>query len=448
MQGRIFMNKFKVWLDNAPVTKKFIPLQWVIIISVVLISLFSFWSVTAINKSIDRIIEENVRHKEQLSAIIRNMYVCRVLGRDILLQEDESIRNKLYDDYIIAFQDLDTKMQAFSKFLSGTQLIEFERIIEEKNVYEESMILSADIWIGGGEYDDALYALQVVTPIANKFFGSIDDFSDEEERLLNIALEKNNNLIFQILISGFILNAIVIAAVVLFIKFFSQNMSHALVKLEKAMSRIASTGNMRTEIPNELYVKDEIGRIAFVANQMKTMLLEYSLQDVLTGGLNTKAYHEELHDLFEEEISNKDVWCVIADLNNLKIINDVLGHLEGDNAIRNSYYVLNENFKIYGKTYRVGGDEFVALLRDCSQEDVENAVATVTAQLEALNANSENKYSMAFGFEHFTGSNLEEYKEFFKIVDKKMYDNKIASKQSRLHARVVNPLKKEDIDIE
>ncbi len=436
------MNKFREWLSNAPIQKKFIPLQSLIIISTIVISLFSFFSVVAVNNSSENIIDINVRNKEQLSDITRTMYVCRVLGRDILLQEDKAKRDELYGEYIIAFDELDNKMDIFADHLTGTQLTEFERIIEEKNVYKESMILSADIWIGGGSYEDALYALQVVTPIANDFFGSIDSFSEEEERLLNVELERNDNLVMTILITGVILNALAICAVVLIIKFFSKHMSQSLIKLEKSMSEIAETGNMKIKIPDELYTKDEVGLIANVANKMKLMLLEYSFNDTLTGGLNTKAYHEEIIDLFEEEETQKDIWCVVSDMNNLKLINDALGHMEGDNAIRVSYHSLNSQFEKFGKTFRVGGDEFVSLIKGCTKEDIENTIESVTNMINKANTSFNTKFSLAFGYDNFKGKTKKEYDDFFKAVDKKMYDDKIASKQSRLNARVDEELER------
>ncbi len=438
------MKNFTTWLNNTSIQKKFFPLQFVIILSVVLISAFSFFSVSIVNISSEKIIDQNVRHKEQLSAIIRNMYVCRVLGRDILLQEDKTIRKTLYDNYIIAFDNLDSKMDSFSQLIKGSQREDFERIIKEKNIYKDSMILSADIWMANGSYADALHALQVVTPIANEFFGSIDDFSNEEERLLNVALENNDNLVYKILVSGVIINILLITFVVLFIRFFSKQMSTSLVKLEKSMSAIAETGNMKIEIPSELYSKDEVGLIANVANKMKIMLLEYSFTDTLTGGLNTKAYHEELNDLFVEEINNKDFWCIISDMNNLKLLNDEFGHLEGDHAIRNSYHTLNTYFAKYGKSFRVGGDEFVSLVTNCSESDIKKTISDVTNQIHKLSSSSERNYSLAFGFGHFTGKTKDDFNEFFKVVDKKMYDNKLASKQARLNARVVLPLKNKE----
>ncbi len=432
------MKKFVNWLNNAPIRKKFLPLQSFVIANVLIISLFSFFSLAIVNMSSQNIIDTNVRHKEELSAIIRQMYVCRVLGRDILFAEDKAVKNDYYDDYIAAFDSLDSKMDAYASELSGDQLEEFTYIIEQKNVYKDSMILSADIWLANGSYDEALFALQAVTPIANEFFGSIDAFSVQEDKLMNDALETNDTLVVSILISGIIVSVAIILGVVLFTRFFSKNMSVSLIKLEKAMSQIAETGNMKIKIPDELYTKDEVGKIATVANKMKTMLLAYSFNDSLTGGYNAKAYHEELNDRFENDENEKEIWCIISDMNNLKLINDNLGHIEGDNALRNSYYALNGSFSKYGKTFRIGGDEFVSLLTGCTKEELDAMIVDITAQVNKANKNAVYKYSLAIGCDKFKGKTIHQYNEFFKLVDKKMYDNKVASKQSRMSSRVID----------
>ncbi len=204
------------------------------------------------------------------------------------------------------------------------------------------------------------------------------------------------------------------------------------------MSQIAETGNMKIKIPDELYTKDEVGKIATVANKMKTMLLEYSFNDALTGGYNAKAYYEEINDMFENEEVEKEVWCIISDMNNLKLINDSLGHIEGDNALRNSYYALNGVFCKYGKTFRIGGDEFASLLTGCTKEDIQDMIVEIAAQINKVNKNAVYKYSLAIGFDKFVGKTQLEFNDFFKLVDKKMYDNKMANKQSRMSTRVIN----------
>ncbi len=430
------MTDFFNWLNNATIRRKFLPLQLFVIINVIIISLFSFFSIAMVNNSTQNIIDTNVRHKEELSAIVRKMYVCRVLGRDILFAVKEDVKQDYYNDYITAFAELDYKMDEYAKNLTGSQLTEFERIIEEKNEYKDSMILSADIWINDADYDEALYALQVVTPIANEFFGSIDEFSADEEKIMNEALDRNDGLVMTILISGVIISVAIILGVIFFTKFFSRSMSSSLIKLEKSMSKIAETGNMKIEIPSELYTNDEVGKIADVANKMKTMLLEYSFNDTLTGGYNAKAYHEEISEIFCNNNEEKQVWCIISDMNNLKLINDNLGHIEGDNALRNSYYALNANFGKHGKTFRIGGDEFVSLLVGCTKEEIDQMISEVVSQINKANKNAVYKYSLAIGVDLFVGKNVYEYNNFFKTVDQKMYDNKMASKQSRMSTRV------------
>ncbi len=430
------MNKFKAWLSNVSIKRKFIPLTWFIIICVLSVSFFSFYSLITIDNSSENIIDVNVRSKEQLSEIIRKMYVCRVLGRDILLEDDPEVREYLYAEYITAFNLLDHKMDEYSNRLSGDQLDEFLDIIDQKEIYKESMIESADIRMEGGKYEDALFALQVVTPIATAFFESIDIFLENEQRAMELALEHNDELIFNVFVAAAFVNLLAILAAIFFIRFFSSSMSASLVELEKSLSEIAETGNMKIEIPDHLYTEDEIGRIAAVVDKMKAMLLEYSFNDPLTGGYNAKAYHEELADIFSDG-TETEVWCVIADMNNLKLINDVLGHMEGDAAIRKSYYALNESFSKYGKTFRVGGDEFVSLLSSCTAEEVAESIVTITGMIETANTNAEHKFSLAFGFDRFVGNTLDEFSEFFKTVDKKMYDNKLELKQARLSARVV-----------
>ncbi len=434
----IVIARLKTWLANVAIRKKFIPLQIFVIAVVAIISIFSIVSVIMVNHYAENIIDDHVSKREDLNSMIRNMYVCRVLGRDILLQDDIAKREELYVDYLIAFSDLDSKMDNFSNRLSDEQFSDFQHIIDEKNIYKDSMILSADIIMEGGDYDDALYALQIVTPIANDFFGSIDDYLNNEQRLMDSALVRNDNFVLVVLISSLILNIIVILSLILFIKYFSNSMGASLVLLEKSVSHIAETGNMKVEIPQSLYTQDEVGRIALVVDKMKTMLLNYSFTDTLTGGYNVKAYYEELNDLFNSNSDEQEIWCVISDMNNLKMINDTLGHIEGDSAIRKTHLLLNDELMNYGKTFRIGGDEFVSLLTNCPAEVLEVHLKNIVSKIETANAHTSVGFSLAIGYDLFKGSTLEEYHQFFKIVDKKMYDNKAKSKEARLNARVVD----------
>ena len=85
--------------------------------------------------------------------------------------------------------------------------------------------------------------------------------------------------------------------------------------------------------------------------------------DALTGINNRTSYMEYLQILEGKMRTNKDIMfsVVVFDINQLKLINDELGHDQGDRLIIET---ANEIREVFGgnRIYRIGGDEFVAIL--------------------------------------------------------------------------------------
>ncbi len=95
--------------------------------------------------------------------------------------------------------------------------------------------------------------------------------------------------------------------------------------------------------------------------------------DGLTGLLNRLAFSEK-----EAEIAKKkNGQCVFVelDVNNLKKVNDNYGHTEGDKHIIGAVNAINKSFGQYGDVYRVGGDEFVAIIEGYEAEAKASAAA-------------------------------------------------------------------------
>ncbi|MCW2923338.1 MAG: diguanylate cyclase domain/uncharacterized domain, partial [Thermoleophilia bacterium] len=96
----------------------------------------------------------------------------------------------------------------------------------------------------------------------------------------------------------------------------------------------------------------EIARLAAVA-----------LTDNLTGLGNHRALHEELDHLAAASWSAGEPFTVLAlDLDGLKHVNDTIGHHEGDRLILRLADGLRETLPARARAYRIGGDEFVAVL--------------------------------------------------------------------------------------
>ena len=92
--------------------------------------------------------------------------------------------------------------------------------------------------------------------------------------------------------------------------------------------------------------------------------------DSLTGIKNKAAYIEDI-SIIEQKINEgklDKVGVVVFDLNSLKKINDTKGHDAGDEYIKAACHIICERFK-HSPVYRIGGDEFVAILEG---EDYEN----------------------------------------------------------------------------
>jgi diguanylate cyclase (GGDEF)-like protein len=82
--------------------------------------------------------------------------------------------------------------------------------------------------------------------------------------------------------------------------------------------------------------------------------------DAMTGFLNRRAYAEA--EAFLEPDLVKDVTYVYADINGLKHANDTLGHDAGDELIIAAADCMRAAFDEDAKLYRVGGDEFIAVV--------------------------------------------------------------------------------------
>lgn len=83
--------------------------------------------------------------------------------------------------------------------------------------------------------------------------------------------------------------------------------------------------------------------------------------DQLTGLQNRRCYERKLQIIKEKGFESRGM-IVALDINGLKNVNDRLGHNAGDELIVGAAECIQAVFGSYGNCYRVGGDEFMAIL--------------------------------------------------------------------------------------
>ena len=114
-------------------------------------------------------------------------------------------------------------------------------------------------------------------------------------------------------------------------------------------------------------------------------LLEHAARtDSLTGLHNHRAFEEDLAAAIAEAGRTNAPLCLVSlDVNGLKRVNDSLGHQAGDRLLRQVAEALASSVTTPHRPYRVGGDEFAALLRDSGAWTGFSAAERVRSELAA-----------------------------------------------------------------
>lgn len=110
-----------------------------------------------------------------------------------------------------------------------------------------------------------------------------------------------------------------------------------------------------------LAVSSQINTYRLMEQGMKyTLVKNLAYMDGLTGLGNRTAYLEKLEELEQKEKGSLGV--VFLDINNLKQVNDHIGHEVGDKLICLAAEMIDSTFGKEGDVYRIGGDEFCVLI--------------------------------------------------------------------------------------
>lgn len=96
--------------------------------------------------------------------------------------------------------------------------------------------------------------------------------------------------------------------------------------------------------------------------QQKDLLL-YAQTDDLTGVLNKKGTEEKIDQWLGEEYTGNQAFLML-DIDKFKEINDIYGHAVGDEVLRRVGEVLRRQFRETDILGRIGGDEFVVLMKN------------------------------------------------------------------------------------
>jgi two-component system cell cycle response regulator len=198
-------------------------------------------------------------------------------------------------------------------------------------------------------------------------------------------------------------------------------------------------GDMRTVDSNW---DGENVRLATIRDITETVLLRERLEtesvtDALTGLHNRRGFVDHSNkQLRLAARMGRQVVCLYADLDGFKIVNDTLGHEEGDRVLCHAATVLRQTFRDSDVIGRVGGDEFAVLALQSGPGAAETLVTRLQEAIARHNASPGQSHPLAMSI----GAAITEIgiavslTELMTRADKLMYEQKAALRSARAAA--------------
>lgn len=149
-------------------------------------------------------------------------------------------------------------------------------------------------------------------------------------------------------------------------------------------------------------------------------LLRVSLTDELTRLYNRRCYDEDVA-IYKTKPLEDDFVILSIDVNGLKVANDTKGHAAGDELLRGTADCLVATIGSLGKVYRVGGDEFLAVLKTERYNEICDDIHKKTASWHGAYIDS---ISIAVGYASHKVHPEAGIEELEKLADSMMYTEK------------------------
>ena len=187
---------------------------------------------------------------------------------------------------------------------------------------------------------------------------------------------------------------------------------------------------------------DEVGRLTntfkLLAGHMRDYISDLNKRayiDALTSVRNKGAYTTYLNDLQERldtEGSFEFAVCVF-DCDNLKMINDRYGHEKGDAYLRQACQLICHVFQ-HSPVFRIGGDEFAAILLNDDLENKEALTQEFSHTMADVSDHAPNEWEevhIAMGIAVYDSQRDRSVNDVQRRADELMYENKRMRKRSR-----------------
>jgi len=166
--------------------------------------------------------------------------------------------------------------------------------------------------------------------------------------------------------------------------------------------------------------------ISYLRNRNEEYLERLKYQsdyDGMTAVLNRRSGLEKIDVMLK---NHEEFSLIFMDLDGLKQVNDQYGHQNGDLLIQNFVKLINSSIRAYDIFARVGGDEFILVVRNIEDNINESIYQRILEETERINdfETLPFKISFSYGVVKVGSDNIEKVDDLIKIADERMYQEK------------------------
>ena len=159
-------------------------------------------------------------------------------------------------------------------------------------------------------------------------------------------------------------------------------------------------------------------------------ILHLSYRDQLTGLYNRRYFEEQL-EVLTEQPESFPVSILVCDVNGLKLANDVFGHQTGDRLLTACAKVLLMQSQQGDVVARIGGDEFIVLMKRSSKEVAHSRIVAIQQEISPMRI-GETRLSVSFGCATAVEAG-DSFEAVFKQAEDDMYRQKLMESSSYKH---------------
>ncbi len=183
----------------------------------------------------------------------------------------------------------------------------------------------------------------------------------------------------------------------------------------------------------DMFKTKKDNEIGYLGNAIKKMISDINDSTENLSNAIYEATHDGMTQMFNKRHYNNvlskfqklsSICVIYFDVNNLKLMNDKLGHERGDYVIKKAAEYINELIGNSGMGFRMGGDEFLVVMSNCTFKEMDSIIEKIVNDSPIiLSAESDSvKCALSYGYAYAKGDYS--YEALLAEAEENMYKTK------------------------